>query len=85
MAGDMRKRLEKRTAREAWFALLGLIIFWEVYCPPGALLSEGIDEMIVRWPVTTRFVVLLVALHLVNWLPARFDPLHQLAKSGGRS
>ena len=81
----MRRRLEGRTAREAWIALLALILWWEVYCPPGALLSEGVDVAIERWPVTTRALVLLVALHLINWLPARVDPLHQLAVSGGRS
>ncbi len=81
----MRKRLERRTAREAWIALLVLIGAWEVLAPPGQLLSEELDILVERWPVTTRVLVLLVALHLINWLPARFDPLHQLAVSGGRS
>lgn len=72
----MRSRL---TASNGWLATLIVILGFELACMPGETLSEGVDRWIEVHPVRTRILVLLVALHLINAIPSRVDPIHQLA------
>lgn len=72
----MRSRL---TARNGWWATGALIVFFELTCPPGQTLSEGADLWIEKHPYRTRLLVLLLAAHVSNLLPAKVDPIHQLA------
>lgn len=64
-------------ASKAWTALGIGIVIYELAAPPGQLLSEGVDRGIEKHPHLTRLGITLVALHLINGLPPRFDPLHR--------
>ena len=68
-----------RTADRAWLALGVGVAAYEVTCPRGELLSEGVDRYLTRRPWSTRVVVVGLALHLLNLLPSRLDPLGRLA------
>ncbi|ASR85635.1 hypothetical protein SEA_AMGINE_34 [Mycobacterium phage Amgine] len=69
-----------RSSDRAWLALGVGVAAYEVACPPNELLSEGVDRYLARRPWSTRIVVIGLALHLLNLLPERIDPLHQLSK-----
>lgn len=63
----------------AWLALAALILAYEALAPENELLSEAMDRYRQQHPVITTCGIALVAGHLARWLPARIDPLHQLA------
>ncbi len=67
-------------AEIAWAALSFAVVCYEVWAPKGQLLSEGMDRALERHPVLTRAVVAAVALHLVNAIPARLDPISMLGR-----
>lgn len=67
------------SAKQAWLILFAAICLYEALCREGELLSEQCDRWLVSRPVSTRFVVAVVALHLVNLLPSWGDPLLMLA------
>ncbi|WNM68977.1 hypothetical protein SEA_TRIBLETROUBLE_36 [Mycobacterium Phage TribleTrouble] len=73
-----------RCSDKAWLALGAGVVAYEITCPPGELLSEGVDRYLTRRKWTTHAVVVGLALHLLNLLPDRLDPLNQLAKRFGR-
>ena len=52
------------------------IVLYEVLCDDGELLSEAFDRYMERTPWVVRAATGLVALHLVNALPPRYDVLH---------
>lgn len=62
-------------AGHGWRFLIAGILAWEITCAEGELLSHGFDRLLERHPVWPRFAVLIVAFHLINWLPSRVDPL----------
>lgn len=68
-----------RPADAAWVSLAIGVIAYDVACPAGQMLSEGVDRYLDCRPWVTRTVIAVVALHLANVLPSRFDPFHQLA------
>lgn len=76
------------TADNGWKAIVAAVFAYEVLCVEEELLSRGMDRLLERHPVWPRVAVLLVALHLVNFLPERFDPfaiaVHK-TRFGGRS
>lgn len=76
------------TAGNGWRVIVAGVLAYEVLCVEEELLSRGMDRLLERHPVWPRAVVLLVALHLVNFLPERFDPfaiaVHK-TRFGGRS
>lgn len=63
----------------AWAALGVAVVVYEVLAPPGELLSEAVDRFLERHPWATRATVGIVALHLLNLLPNKVDPIHRLA------
>ncbi|MDD7813717.1 hypothetical protein PP713_14195 [Mycobacterium sp. CSUR Q5927] len=67
-----------KSADRAWLTLGAGVIAWDATCPAGCTLSEAVDYYLERRPWLTRAVVALVALHLINALPSRLDPLHLL-------
>lgn len=67
-------------ADRAWLALAAGIVAYEVAAPRGELLSEGVDRYLARKPWLTRLVVVGIAAHLLNLIPAKVDPLHQLSR-----
>lgn len=62
-----------------WATLTIGVMVYELHAPQGQLLSEGIDRALIRYPNLTRFIVTIVALHLLNLIPQRIDPLHRVA------
>lgn len=60
----------------AWVVLGVGVVSYDVLCAEGFTLSERVDEWLTTHPVTTRVVVLTLALHLINALPPRVDPVH---------
>lgn len=69
-----------RAADRAWLTLGAGVVAYELACPRGELLSEGVDRYLVRSPWATRLAVAGVALHLLNVLPGALDPLHWLSR-----
>ena len=67
------------TAGHGWAILGGYILVWEISCQREHLLSEGADRGIARAPVLTRIGIFIVAAHLANVIPEKYDPIHRLA------
>lgn len=65
------------TATRAWAVLAAGVVLYDLLCPPGQMLSEGVDRAMERGPLTKAATLGLVgatALHLANAVPERFDP-----------
>lgn len=65
------------TAKRGWLAIAGLVTAYEIACPPGELLSEGVDRGIEQRPLLTKLAIGVTALHLMNAIPERYDPFHR--------
>lgn len=63
----------------AWAAIAAGVITYELFAPPGQLLSEAVDRYRRHHPYITNGMVCYIAAHLLRVVPARVDPLHQLA------
>lgn len=62
------------SATRAW-ALIGVgVLAYEIACPEGELLSEGVDRALERHPKATVAAIGITALHLANLIPERLDP-----------
>lgn len=75
-----------RQSTKGWLGVLGGVVAYEIFCEPGELLSERVDEWLEH-PVKRLGVYALVgltALHLLNYLEheplQKIDPWHQLGK-----
>lgn len=68
-------------ATKAWAVLGAGIMAYELACPDGQTLSEGVDRALERrkWP--TIAAIGLTALHLVNALPEQLDPFSRVLKT----
>jgi hypothetical protein len=64
----------------AWMAILA----YELFCPPGEMLSESLDRKLDRLPRLTEALIVYCALHCANRLPSRLDMFHQTARVLGR-
>ncbi|WP_455431351.1 DUF7427 family protein [Rhodococcus rhodochrous] len=74
----------RKIAERAWLVGLGVVAAYEIACPPGHTLSEGLDHHLEH-PVKRRIiegVLAVTALHLCNRLPNSVDPYHQVARIG---
>jgi hypothetical protein len=70
--------------RNAWIVLsIGVAVF-ELLAPEGQLMSESVDRALEEHPVITTVAIGAVALHLLNVLPPRIDPLHQVTNLARR-
>ena len=65
----------------AWLGLLAGVTAYELHAiyRDGELLSEAADRHRDRHPILVHAVVAYLAAHLTRRIPARVDPLHQLA------
>lgn len=64
----------------AWIAILA----YELFCPPGEMLSESLDRKLGRGPRLTEALIIYTALHCANRLPPRLDLFYQTARLLGR-
>ena len=66
----------------AWTGLAVGVAAYDFLCPPGETLSEGVDRALETrvGRVLALGGIAIVASHLANMLPERYDPLHQLTK-----
>lgn len=69
--------MEHLSAKRGWIALGIGVLAYEVLCPPGELLSEGVDRALTKYPTLTRVAIGTTALHLLNALPEHLDPFTQ--------
>lgn len=65
-----------RPAHKALVALAGGVVAYNIAAKDGETISEGLDELIVKYPMVARAVIALVALHCANAINQRVDPLH---------
>ena len=73
VAGDFPHWRLKMSARQAWAILTAGMLSYEIACPDGQLLSEGVDEWLISRPILTRAAIAAMALHLGNAIPKRYD------------
>lgn len=55
-----------RSAAWGWILIGGVVVWWELTCDPGNLLSEGVDRALESHPVATRAAIVVTAAHLAN-------------------
>lgn len=71
--------MEILTAKNAWIAIGIGVTAYELACPSGQTLSEGVDRLLERsklWAIPIGYT----ALHLANCLPERLDLFHQVTE-----
>lgn len=71
---------ERLTAKGAWAAIGLGVLAYELGCPAGQTLSEGIDQALETHPLLIKLAVGVTALHLINALPERVDPFSHALK-----
>lgn len=71
-----------RPSTVAWAGLAAGVAAYDLLCPPGETLSEGVDRALETRTgrVLALGAIAVVATHLANVLPQRCDPLHQMTK-----
>src|SRR5688572_22119396 len=72
---------EMRPATRAWGALIGGVALYDLTCPKGETLSEGVDRSLEASKLATTAAVGITALHLLNILPERIDPFSRFLKA----
>jgi hypothetical protein len=73
--------MENKHSKLAWAGLVAGVAAYDLLCPPGETLSEGIDRGLEsKYRHVIALGVGMTALHLVNVLPPAIDPLHQLTR-----
>lgn len=70
--------MENKASKLAITGMVAGIAAYDVFCPEGETISEGFDRLIERYPKVTYTLISATALHLMNILPPKLDPLHQL-------
>lgn len=63
-------------AKHAWAAIGIGVLAYNATAKDGELLSEQCDRWLVVHPVATRVIVTMVALHLINAVPSKYDAIH---------
>lgn len=73
--------MENKHSKLAWGTLVAGVAAYDVFCPQGETLSEGIDRGLEsKYKYLIAAGIGMTALHLVNLLPNELDPLHNLTK-----
>lgn len=80
------ERRKVRPSTAAWTSIGVGVVAYDLLCPQGEQLSQRMDEWLEKHP--TRSLALgitaMTAMHLLNMLPERIDPIHHLAMIGRR-
>ena len=73
--------MENKHSKLAWAGLVAGVAAYDVFCPEGETLSEGIDRGLEsKYKQLITLGIGITALHLVNILPPVVDPLHHLTR-----
>jgi hypothetical protein len=66
-----------RYSTKAWLGLGAYVVVTEVCAPEGELLSQAVDRWLEKHPARTVSALTIagIALHLLNLLPEKYDPL----------
>ncbi|SKD60907.1 Uncharacterised protein [Mycobacteroides abscessus subsp. massiliense] len=70
------QRSRALTGNGMWAAIAAAVLYHEINCREGELLSEAVDRGLAKHPVPIYVLVLVTAAHLLNWLPSQTDPYH---------
>lgn len=73
--------MEKHIAGKAWAAIGAGVMAYELMCPNGETLSEGVDRALEEHRWLTTAAIGITALHLVNALPEKIDPFSRALKT----
>lgn len=74
-----RLRLPSLAPGELAWATLGLgVVAYNSLTSDGQMLSEQADRWVERHPILTRTIVGVVAAHVANAAPSKYDPIHWL-------
>ena len=65
-----------RRGDRAWLAIAAGVVTYNISSPEDEMLSVAADRYISSRPVLTRLVISAVALHLMNLIPEKTDPIH---------
>ena len=65
-----------KPADRAWIALGVGVIAYDVTCPPGETLSEGVDRYLVSHRRLVYATTLTLVIHLCNLCSPAIDPVH---------
>lgn len=64
------QRSRALTGNGMWAAIAAAVLYHEINCREGELLSEAVDRGLAKHPVPIYVLVLVTAAHLLNWLPS---------------
>lgn len=71
-----------RASEKAWIGLAAGVFAYDVLCPEGETLSEGVDRALER--PRARFATIgaiaITGAHLLNVIPEKIDPLHHVLR-----
>lgn len=62
------------SGRDMWLVIAGLVVWHEFTCPDRELLSAVVDRELDKHPVLIYGFTAVTVAHLLNWLPAKYDP-----------
>lgn len=74
-------KIEHLPSKLAIAGLIGGVALYDIKCPRGETISEGVDRLLEKHKLATLGVIAVTALHLGNVLPDRYDPIHNLFKA----
>ena len=68
-----------RPASVAWGVLGAGVIAYDILCPPGETLSEGVDRALEheKYKRVALGAIAITAAHLANLIPQNVDPFHR--------
>lgn len=71
-----------RPSEKAWVGLAAGILTYDVLCPDGETLSEGVDRALAHpiGRIATVGAIAVTGAHLLNVLPTKIDPLHHMLR-----
>ena len=69
-----------RPSSIAWAGIIVGVAAYDYLCPEGELLSERVDAGLENNRLITNLAIGTVALHLLNVLPPKLDPLHIISQ-----
>lgn len=71
-----------RPSTLAWVGLAASVAAYDILCPEGETMSEGVDRALETrvGRVLALGAIAVTSCHLANILPQRYDPFHQALK-----